>query len=38
MIKSQAMKSAAEVWYEEGEAKGRLEGRREGLLRGRLIG
>jgi hypothetical protein len=32
MIKSQAMKSAAEVWDEEGEAKGR----REGLLRGRL--
>jgi predicted transposase/invertase (TIGR01784 family) len=34
MIKSQAMKSAAEVWFEEGEAKGR----REGFLRGRLIG
>ena len=42
MIKSQALKSAAEVWYEEGEAKGRsegrLEGRLEGLLHGRLIG
>lgn len=38
MIKSQAMKSAAEVWYEEGEAKGRAEGRIEGILRGRLIG
>lgn len=34
MIQIQAIKSAAEVWYEEGEAKGRIDG----LLRGRLIG
>ena len=34
MIQGQAFKSAAEVWYEEGEAKGR----KDGLLRGRLIG
>jgi hypothetical protein len=38
MIQGQAFKSAAEVWYEEGEAKGRIEGRKDGLLRGRLIG
>ncbi len=34
MIQGQAIKSAAEVWYEEGEVKGRIEG----LLRGRVIG
>jgi predicted transposase YdaD len=50
MIQIQAIKSAAEVWYEEGEAKGRIDGeakgridgeakgRIDGLLRGRLIG
>jgi predicted transposase YdaD len=34
MIKTQAMKSAAQEWYEEGIEKGRAEG----LLRGSLIG
>ncbi|MEY3460052.1 MAG: hypothetical protein RL215_3209, partial [Planctomycetota bacterium] len=42
MIKSQAIKSAAEVWFEEGEAKGRREGeakgRREGEAKGRREG
>jgi len=38
MLKTQAMKSAAEVWYEEGKAKGKAEGWREGRLEGEAIG
>ncbi len=38
MIQGQAMKSAAEVWYEEGEARGRIEGRIEGHTEGRIEG
>jgi hypothetical protein len=46
MIRTRAMKSAAEEWYEEGMEKGRAEGmekgraegRAQGLLRGSLIG
>ncbi len=42
MIHGQPTRSAAEVWFEEGEARGRLKARIEGsihgLLRGRTIG
>jgi predicted transposase YdaD len=38
MIEGEAFKSAAEVWYKEGEASGRIAGRIGGLLHGQLIG
>ena len=38
MIQIQAMKSAAEVWYEEGEAKGRIDGEAKGRIDGEAKG